>query len=297
MATKKATEITSSDVLKYRVTIEFLSRLLGTAPNDPRIYADYIIGKAIDEKLRQARSAEDKAAIEQLRKARTDHELTQLPAAVNMELLEDESVPQSVKDALSGNSNGDSEDTKGKTVFRGNKSGLLMPGYMVKGFYKEAAKAMADFAQPTSRIDKWLYVAEADIPLMRGGKQLTREDTYELTRPLRTEDQYGVSRTCLAVSEAIDPPGVQLTFSVMVLPKGFVQKSDSGKFGKDAVKKWTEYGCFTGLGQWRNANNGAFRIVEFEEQPVEWNDALNLRIAALSTIPESWPRPVENIKA
>ena len=277
MAKAVTKEVTSQDVLKYRVKIQFLTRLLGTAPSDPNLYKDFIIGKAIENLLKKARTDEDKAGIEELRKARTDHELSLLPAAVNSNLLIDS--PESVKDALVKNGNG-GEETKGKTVFRANKSGLILPGYMVKGFYKEAAKAIADFAMPTSRIDKWLYIAESEIPLMRNGEQLQRDTVYEWARPLRTEDQYGVSRTCIAVSEVIDPP-CELTFTVLVLPKGFVQKSDSGKFAKESVKQWTEYGAFTGLGQWRNANNGAFKVVEFEEQPTDWNDALNLRIAAL----------------
>jgi hypothetical protein len=275
MATKAVKEITSQDVLKYRVTIQFLTRLLGTAPADPKLYADFVVGTALDKALQKARTDEDKARIEQLRAARTEHELSMLPGAVNSVLLEDS--PDSVKDALTGG--GDIE--KGKTVFRANKSGLIVPGYMVKGFYKSAAISLAEFANPTSRIDKWLYVAESEVPLMKDSKQLQRGATEDLPRPLRVEDKFGVSRTCIAVSEALYPPNVQLTYTVLVLPKGFVQKSDSGKFAKGDVLKWTQYGAFMGLGQWRNANNGAFKIVDFEEQPVEWNDALNLRIAAL----------------
>ena len=269
----------STEVLKYAVRVQFLTRLLGTAPSDPKLYKDFIIGKAIETALKKARTEEDKKAIEELRKARTDHELTLLPGAVNSSLLIDS--PESVKDALVKDGSEPAEE-KGKTIFRANKHGLVLPGYMVKGFYKEAAKAIAEFAQPTSRIDKWLYIAESEIPLMRDGVQLQREHTYDWARPLRTEDQYGVSRTCIAVSEVIDPP-CEIQFTVLVLPKGFVQKSDSGKFGKDAVKQWTEYGAFTGLGQWRNASNGAFKVLSFEEQPVAWNDALQLRIAALSS--------------
>jgi hypothetical protein len=251
---------------RYKVKIEFLTSLLGTAPSSPDIYTDFLIVKKLEVLLKRARTDEDKAAIEKIRGARADHELAQL-------LGDDES------------------DIKGKTVFRANKGGICMPGYMVRGFYKEACAMCSSIPQPKSKIDKFLFVIEADIPLMRtdpndptASRQLQRSDTHDLSRPLRTEDSFGVSRTCLAISEELDPP-VWIEYNIVVLPKGFVQKSDSGKFAKEDVKQWTEAGVFQGLGQWRSGGHGAFRVVSFSEEDITWAEAVALRTASLSTSP------------
>jgi hypothetical protein len=265
---KKEKELLSADAWKFAITIRNVIETLGTAPADPTIYEDFIVSKALQGSFYKAVSAEEKALI---KKAILDHELSLLPGIANAEALD--GSPQSVRDVLTV---GDEPTQKGRTIFRQNKSGLVMLDYQLKGFYKAAGKAVGSVYQPESRIDKFLFVSPREILWMRDGAPIPRPEG-ECQRPLRTEDaRTGVARTCIAVSDTI-LPGATLTYEVVVLPKGFSGKSTGGQMSRELIRQFTEYGIFSGLGAWRNASHGAFEIVSFEELPISWSDAIDLR--------------------
>jgi hypothetical protein len=275
VAKSTAVTATQSEVLKFTAIIKTVTDMLGTAPSDPDIYSDFIVSKALTGSLYKATTKEEKATI---RKALLDHELTLLPGQSNADALEGQ--PQSVQDVLADTGDG---EMKGKTIFRKNAGGLVMLDYQIKGFFKAAAKATSDMFQPESRVDKWLFIGPREIPIIRGGAQIPQAEG-ESVRPLRIEDQRtGVSRTAIAVSEIVKP-GATLTFDVIILPKGFSPKSNGGKFKKEDIKMWLEYGIFSGLGAWRNASHGAFELVKFEETPVTWAEAIEIRRKQLTTV-------------
>jgi len=272
-----------SEVKKYSVEVAFLTPLLGTAPENPALYGDFIIGKALDERLKKAKTEEDKEAVEQIRKAMLDREISMLPGNANSELLE--SQEKSVQDVLKEAAEEGAEVVKGRTVFRrlkGQGGGPGMLGYQWRGYLKEAAVTHSDIPQPESKIDKFCWIGEIGIPILRNGKPL-RDVDGEFSRPLRTKDQRtGVSRVCIATSEFINPfPVTGCKFTVFVMPKGFSTAYSGGKFSADDVKHWLEAGAFNGTGQFRSGGHGCFKIVSFVEEDVDWKDALKARLKML----------------
>lgn len=73
-----------------------------------------------------------------------------------------------------------------------------------------------------------------------------------LQRPLRAQTAQG-ERISLANSEMI-PAGATCEFTVKCL------LDDHEK----TVREWLDYGCFSGMGQWRNASYGRFTWEELD---------------------------------
>lgn len=70
---------------------------------------------------------------------------------------------------------------------------VIMKGYQIKGFMKEAAKVLKDqlgLASCVSKIDNFVFIAEDNIPVMRDGKWVEQPDGF-LERPLRGETPQG----------------------------------------------------------------------------------------------------------
>lgn len=138
---------------------------------------------------------------------------------------------------------------KGVTVFARNPEGNpCIYDYLIKGFFKNACKAMREADGSSSKelkayktkIDNLIFVEPRMIPLNFEG------DITICERPLRASTAQG-DRVALAASEAI-PAGTTLDIKISCL--------------NDAMEKyvleWLDYGKFNGLGQWHNSGKGRF---------------------------------------
>ncbi|HSW63969.1 MAG TPA: hypothetical protein VLH56_11780 [Dissulfurispiraceae bacterium] len=147
---------------------------------------------------------------------------------------------------------------KGSTVFpRTADDCPFLWDYQVKGFFKEACRAMIDMEVLTQAelkaarltaylykktIDNLIFVGPRRIPLMlpAGGIMGWCE------RPLRGETMRG-ERIALARSEEA-PAGTTIQFEVISMNKALLPY----------ILRWLEYGKLKGLGQWRNSGKGRF---------------------------------------
>ena len=133
--------------------------------------------------------------------------------------------------------------------------------YMVKGFLKEAWKAIkaikgskcSEIKAYKQKIDNAIFLAEEDrrIFFMDGnGKLVGGSAMTELERSLRAQTMQG-ERVALARSESV-PAGSTLTFTFLFLEPEL-----------DAcVRECLDYGFYKGLGQWRNGGYGRFKWEE-----------------------------------
>lgn len=139
---------------------------------------------------------------------------------------------------------------------------VIIKGYQIKGFMKEAAKALKDqlgLASCVSKIDNFVFIAEDNIPVMRGSEWIKQPDNF-LERPLRGETPQG-PRVSLAKSEQICGDWY-IDITVKVIENKKTAKSIALDMG--VVEELLSYGQFKGLLQWRNAGYGSFRIEEIE---------------------------------
>lgn len=201
---------------KYKVTLRFLKPLLGTLPKQS-IYTAHLASQQ-EKAMRKEGVSEDKIESE-------IKELTQ-----DLEL---------VKEGLTG--------------FAKDEGGYYIRDYMVKAFFKNAAKVLKEFGvtkQLRSKVIDFLhpvtekmYVAAPDAVL----------EVYE--RPLRAETPMG-PRTAIARSEMV-PAGTEIIFEL---------HSINGVFKRPLIEALLSYGAYTGLGQNRtNGRWGSFEVVELEE--------------------------------
>lgn len=156
-------------------------------------------------------------------------------------------------------------DEKGITGFYRDADGnIILKAYQIKGFFKDAARALKDQIKLTShvsKVDNYVFLKERDIQLLRDGKPIKEADDF-LERPLRAETAQG-PRVALAKSEIVNE-GWTLEFTVKVVENKGTAKSVA--MSMDVVRSLFEYGEMKGLLQWRNAGYGSF---ELEEIPVE----------------------------
>ena len=139
---------------------------------------------------------------------------------------------------------------------------VIMKGYQIKGFMKEAAKALKDqlgLASCVSKIDNFVFIAEDNIPVMRDGKWVEQPDGF-LERPLRGETPQG-PRVSLAKSEQVCGDWY-VDITVKVVENKKTAKSIALDMG--VVEELLSYGQFKGLLQWRNAGYGSFRVEEIK---------------------------------
>jgi hypothetical protein len=137
------------------------------------------------------------------------------------------------------------------TVFRRDKNGdLILLGYLIKGFFKEACGARRDapgtlsskFTSYKKKIDRHIF-PQKKIKLV-----LPEDDTNIgiCERPLRAQTAQG-DRVALACSESV-PEGTTLEFEMLI------DCSDMWPI----VQEWLNYGKKNGLGQWHNSGKGTF---------------------------------------
>lgn len=141
---------------------------------------------------------------------------------------------------------------------------ILLKGYQIKGFMKEAAKALKDqlgLTAHVSKIDNLVFIKERDIPIMRDGAWIEKPDGF-LERPLRGETAQG-PRVSLAKSEMINE-GWYVDITVQVLENKKTAKS--AEMSLDIIDELFAYGSLKGLLQWRNGGYGSFLVEELEEE-------------------------------
>ncbi len=138
------------------------------------------------------------------------------------------------------------------TIFPKDENGNpFMWDYQIKGFFKDAAKALKKASRTESSkitaykqvIDKMIFPAPRKIPIdLNGGKMGSCQ------RPLRGQTPKGETIS-LASSETV-PAGSTATFKV-----GLVDKKH-----EKWIKELLEYGQFGGTLQWRNSGKGRFTV-------------------------------------
>lgn len=156
-------------------------------------------------------------------------------------------------------------DVDGKiTGFFRNPSNneISLKGYQIKGFLKDAAKALKsqlNMASTTSKIDNFVFIQENFIPIVKNGINLKETDGY-LERPIRGETPQG-PRVALAKSEIINE-GWEVEITIKVLENKGTAKSVAIDFG--IIEELLSYGELKGLLQWRNGGYGSFTFERIE---------------------------------
>lgn len=141
-------------------------------------------------------------------------------------------------------------DTPGMTGFlRDEATGKpVLSAHMIKGYLKEACSAMrevkntqaAKLTAYKSKLNRFVFVNPRFIPIVYTGEITLNE------RPLRAETAQG-PRVTLACSEQIERASIAFTLRVI-----------GESITEDILKECFFYGQSMGIGQWRNANYGAF---------------------------------------
>jgi hypothetical protein len=218
----------------YSIRLDFTEPMLGTAPSNPEVYADFIASKRFANEKKIATTPEELAAVEAKEIELTKEELAELPP-----------------------------ENKGVTVFRRSPNGgLMLTDHMIRGYLKEAAQAMGDTNGKTwgltSKIDRWIFITDKtgrpirQLPIMRDGSQVMAPDSM-LQRPLRAQTAQG-PRVTLASSEMVNAPSY-IEFYVTVLP---LAEGEKHKLDEQTLKSFFSYGMYSGAGQWRSGGYGRF---------------------------------------
>lgn len=144
----------------------------------------------------------------------------------------------------------------GMTVFPRTEDGRpFFYDYQIKGFFKDSCGGLRKVTGSESskikaykkEIDKLIFPQPRQIPIDFEGEMQKCE------RPLRASTAKG-ERISLACSEQI-PAGATCQFDVVLL-------IDSHE---KALREWLDYGCLSGIGQWRNSGMGRFSWEEIPE--------------------------------
>lgn len=155
------------------------------------------------------------------------------------------------------------EQQKVTGFYRDSNTGdLILKDYQIKGFLKEAAKALKsqiNMAQTSSKIDNYVFIMERNIPIMHNGSPVSSTDGL-LSRPLRAQTMQG-PRVALAYSEKVDEWSIDITIRVLDNEK----TKTSAAVTMDIVRELLSYGELKGLLQWRNGGYGQFRVEALSE--------------------------------
>ncbi len=137
---------------------------------------------------------------------------------------------------------------KGTTDFHRLDGAPIIYDYVIKGFFKDAARCCDGFlirSPPEMTaykkiIDGLVFIRPRQIPITAFGA------VSILERPLRAQTAQG-ERVALARSEML-PDGSEIEFVIDLLDAKL----------ELAVREWLDYGSRRGLGQWRNGGYGTF---------------------------------------
>lgn len=154
-------------------------------------------------------------------------------------------------------------DKKNLTVFLRDEGALCISDYVIKGFLKEALgalKSQIGIAAAATKVDNYVLIEPAYLRIMRGGEALDKPERI-LERPLRAMTMQG-PRVSVTASESVEA-GWEIEFDITLLENPATPKSRALTF--DVIDQAMEYGCFKGLGQWRNGQNGRFTFEAFND--------------------------------
>lgn len=150
----------------------------------------------------------------------------------------------------------DAVTEKGMTIFPKLDDGTpFMYDYHIKGFFKDTCGGLRKVKSTLSskikaykkEIDKLVFIKERQIPILFEG------EIGVCQRPLRAQTAQG-ERVSLAISEEI-PAGAVMEFTVVTFLDDYM----------DTIREWLDYGCYSGLGQWRNSGHGRFTWEELAD--------------------------------
>jgi len=234
------------DTKQYRVRCTFHEPVLGTAPKNKEVYAKYIQSKALDLVQKTEVAGVDAGAQAALATTaeEIDEEVNTVPTAEDIE-------------------------NKGWTGFHEDEGGVFLYNYVIKGFCKEAASTMNRLPETETKkikaflktIDALLFVKPRRIHILFNDKPIFSDDKdgpiVPLERALRVKTPQG-ERVTLARSDTV-PEGSTIEFEILCL----------GVVSTAILEEWLNYGMWRGLGQWRNAEYGAFthEIEEIKASP------------------------------
>ena len=146
----------------------------------------------------------------------------------------------------------------GLTVFlRGSHGEIVIPSYVIKGFFKSAFGTLRDqfgISGPKGKVDNLVFVAPEYIQILDGHGEPQTEPDGLCERSLRAETMQG-PRVALQSSEQVIPPW-SLTVEITVVENNGTGKSKPVTFHE--IEESLDYGRLKGLGQWRNAGYGSF---------------------------------------
>ena len=196
--------------------------ILGSRPANPEIHSKYVASKAADAQ----RQADEEAM---------------LPGTPELE--------EALKDIKEA----------GLTVFlRNGRNEIVIPSYVIKGFFKSAFVTLKDqfqIAGAKGKVDNLIFIQPEYIPIVDGHDKAQKECDGLCERSLRAETMQG-PRVTLAASEEIDPPW-SMTIEVTLVENAGTGKSKAVTFAE--IEDALNYGSLKGLGQWRNAGYGSFK--------------------------------------
>lgn len=146
----------------------------------------------------------------------------------------------------------DAAEEKAMTVFPRENGRPFLYDYQIKGFFKNACKAMRDVKKSASseikayktKIDNLIFILDRKILFENpdGGDV----EIGNLQRPLRASTAQG-ERIALANSESV-PAGTEVEFTIGLLVPEY----------RAQVEEWLDYGELNGIGQWHNSGCGRF---------------------------------------
>lgn len=152
----------------------------------------------------------------------------------------------------------DAVEEKAMTVFPKENGKPFLYDYQIKGFFKNACKAMREVDKSASKkmtayrqkIDNLIFVLDRKIFFQNpdGGDV----EIGNIQRPLRASTAQG-ERIALANSESI-PAGTEVEFTIGLLVPELAKQ----------VCEWLDYGELNGIGQWHNSGCGRFTWQQIE---------------------------------
>lgn len=227
---------------RFQVTETFTTRLLGSAPANKQVYADFIAGKKAEAEERRAKASE-RFGVETVASVGTiEEELGTIREETGATCFHND-LGQTTEDGLPG-------------------LGLFLYDYQIAGYWKEAAESLAQehgVKQVRSKLDNFMFITPRRVYIRDGNEALTEPDG-KLERPLRAMTAQG-PRVTLACSEIVNP-GRVIGYTMEFLP---YIKVGTGREAKALdvdhfVEIVSGYGKFKGRGQWRNGGNGRMTI-------------------------------------
>jgi len=269
---------TMINIKRYEFEIELTKKMLGTNPFNPNVMDTHIIdrqrkliaekstiNKAINKYLDAKDISVERQEIE-LKALRNRIEET-MGASISdeeFELMRSDNFKKfaDLKETLS------ELDEKGITCFFRNDEGRVCIGsHMILGFMKAAAEAICKtratkkgtILQSASYTHSVINQhVDLEEELLEASEDIIRDENNRplyLQRSLRAMTKEG-PRISLAKSEQL-PKGTRFKFILSVLQDSPIKK--------EHIEDMFSYGEIKGLGQWRNAGNGKFKVLNMKE--------------------------------